>query len=340
MPISLDIMPAFKVLITTTHPELTREPELTKKPKPENTEERKTSSLFSATNPLNKNNIIGIGIGLEKLEFVGYKSTPCFVIIKNEKFIVTASELELSAIKGLPKALKDAYVVCKILMDLLYYSPRLEGLDDYFITKILPSSYELKNIVFQLSYEVQALTKRNDHTKPICFSDLLLDTCILPSTQPKKIHLIFTETPPSSGDNCITPSKDHPKLTKNPPDDAFISSYTQSNKEHLLKPTGSPKVGNSTTKAYSQPSNEHIKLVHTYAVKILEKLNLSNYEHVGRGNASFSKQNRPHDDPQNTIDIGYYKCPKFFLSEKYAMIIRVYEIHGLELRNNLRQLLS
>ena len=168
-------MPIFKVLTTPDPDEHTNEPKLAKKMEitsqinnsnmPEFEGERKHSSpsssspvsLVSAADLLNKINIDGIGISQEKPEITDNIS----VIIKNDKFIVTASQLELTAMKSLPKALKDAYVVCKVLMDLLYYSPRLESLDDYLITNILPTSYELKNTAFQLCYDEQALKNQN-----------------------------------------------------------------------------------------------------------------------------------------------------------------------------------
>ena len=74
----------------------------------------------------------------------------CLIIIKNDKFYISASAIELYMMQKLPAELKYAYITCKILMDLLLYSPKLQNLDDYFIENLLPSSYELKNAVFQL----------------------------------------------------------------------------------------------------------------------------------------------------------------------------------------------
>ena len=74
----------------------------------------------------------------------------CLIIIKNDKFYISASTIELYMMRKLPAELKYAYITCKILMNLLLYSPKLENLDDYFIENLLPSSYELKNIVIQL----------------------------------------------------------------------------------------------------------------------------------------------------------------------------------------------
>ena len=74
----------------------------------------------------------------------------CLIIIKNDEFYISASTIELYLMRKLPAELKYAYITCKILMNLLLYSPKLENLDNFFIENLLPSSYELKNIVFQL----------------------------------------------------------------------------------------------------------------------------------------------------------------------------------------------
>lgn len=342
MPISLDVMPIFKVLTTLA----SEEPELAKKPEfasesehtnelkpaeemkfstqakngnmPEVESERKPSSplhLVPATNLLNKININRIGISLDKPEISDVKSTStlCFVIIKNDKFVVTASELELTAMRSLPKALKEAYVVCKILMDLLYYSPRLEGLDDFFITKILPSSYEVKNITFQVSYDEQMLITQNLYYRGSLEKEL----------EAKKHSALEHES------HKHTVNKINSDITHSVKEE-FKKSDLKSHinvpmDTYLLQPT--------------QLSKEHIKLVHTLSLKILEKLIPTNYKSRGHGKTSFSKQKGPHHDPQNTVNIEYYECPKFFLSEKYAMVIRVFGIQDLELRNNLMKLL-
>ena len=74
----------------------------------------------------------------------------CLIIIKDDKFYISASSIELYMMRKLPAELKYAYITCKILMDLLLYSPKLKDLDDCYIENLLPSSYELKNIVLQL----------------------------------------------------------------------------------------------------------------------------------------------------------------------------------------------
>ena len=76
------------------------------------------------------------------------KEKECSVILKRKSFRLTAINQELYIMKNLSTVPKQAYILCKILMQLLLYSRIIKNIYTIQIDKIVPSSYELKNALF------------------------------------------------------------------------------------------------------------------------------------------------------------------------------------------------
>lgn len=74
----------------------------------------------------------------------------CLVMIKQGDFQLTPSKHELFVMNRIDPYLKMAYILCKILVDCIARTPKLQKLNSYFLENLIPTSYEMKNVVFQM----------------------------------------------------------------------------------------------------------------------------------------------------------------------------------------------